>query len=168
MTLSLIVAVAENGTIGRDGAMPWRLSADLRRFRELTMGHCIIMGRKTYESIGRALPGRRTIVLTRTPNFTAADVQTAAGWDRAMQLADGDEQPFVIGEAPRFLQRRFPAQGACIKLWCMCGRREIRFFLPGTPPSGESSRNGEFRRTRKTRTPRRSILERQPPPGHEA
>ena len=119
MTLSLIVAVAENGTIGRDGAMPWRLSADLRRFRELTMGHCIIMGRKTYESIGRALPGRRTIVLTRTPNFTAADVQTAAGWDRAMQLADGDEQPFVIGEAPRFLQRRFPARahvsncGAC-------------------------------------------------------
>ncbi|MEM9187066.1 MAG: dihydrofolate reductase [Planctomycetota bacterium] len=67
MKLSLIVAASENQVIGRKGDLPWRLSADLRRFKRLTMGHCLIMGRKTYESIGRPLPGRVSIVLTRGP-----------------------------------------------------------------------------------------------------
>ena len=58
MTISLVVAVAENGVIGRENALPWRLSADLRRFKELTMGHTVIMGRKTFESIGKGLTGR--------------------------------------------------------------------------------------------------------------
>ena len=67
MRVSIIVAVAENGVIGRDGKLPWHLSADLRRFKKLTMGHTIIMGRRTWESISRPLPGRRMIVVSRQP-----------------------------------------------------------------------------------------------------
>lgn len=67
MKLTLVVAVSENGVIGREGGLPWRLSDDLRRFKRLTMGACMIMGRKTYDSIGRPLPGRRSLVLTRQP-----------------------------------------------------------------------------------------------------
>jgi dihydrofolate reductase len=102
MTLSLIVAVAENGVIGKDGDMPWRLSSDLRRFRQLTMGHCVLMGRKTYEAIGRPLPGRKMIVLTRTPGYQAGESLIAANWDQALELAAEDEQPFVIGGAELF------------------------------------------------------------------
>jgi dihydrofolate reductase len=102
MTLAMIVAIAENGVIGRRGDMPWRLSADLRRFRELTMGHCIIMGRKTFESIGRPLPGRTMIVLTRQPNYDAGEARVASTWDEALALAAGDDQPFVIGGADVF------------------------------------------------------------------
>ena len=65
MRLTLIAAVAENGVIGRGGQLPWRLSSDLQRFKRLTLGHHLIMGRRTFESIGRALPGRTTIVLSR-------------------------------------------------------------------------------------------------------
>ena len=67
--LSLIVAVAQNGVIGRAGGLPWHLSADLRRFKQITMGHTLIMGRKTYESIGRKLPGRTSIILTQQPDY---------------------------------------------------------------------------------------------------
>ena len=69
MTISLVVAVAENGVIGRENALPWRLSADLRRFKELTMGHTVIMGRKTFESIGKGLTGRRNLVVSRNPGM---------------------------------------------------------------------------------------------------
>ncbi|MGB6640987.1 MAG: dihydrofolate reductase, partial [Thermoanaerobaculia bacterium] len=65
MRLSIIVAVAENGVIGRDNDLPWYLPADLKRFKHLTMGHHLLMGRKTFEAIGRALPGRTTVVITR-------------------------------------------------------------------------------------------------------
>ena len=71
MTITLVAAVARNGTIGADGGLPWRLPADLKRFKALTMGHPMIMGRRTYDSIGRALPGRRTIVVTRDPAWSA-------------------------------------------------------------------------------------------------
>lgn len=67
--LVIVVAVSENGVIGRDGDLPWRLSADLKRFKQLTMGHPLVMGRKTYESIGRPLPGRLSIVLTRDASY---------------------------------------------------------------------------------------------------
>ena len=69
MRISLIVALAENGVIGRAGQIPWHLSADLRRFKQLTIGHHLIMGRKTFESIGRLLPGRTTVVLSRQDDF---------------------------------------------------------------------------------------------------
>ncbi len=87
LEITLVAAVAQNGTIGADGGLPWRLPADLRRFKSLTMGHTMIMGRKTYESIGRALPGRRTIVVTRDRRWTAPDVTVAHSVDQAIDLA---------------------------------------------------------------------------------
>ena len=71
MSVAIIVAVAENGVIGKDNQLIWRLSSDLKRFKSLTMGHPILMGRKTHESIGKALPGRENIVLTRNTNYEA-------------------------------------------------------------------------------------------------
>ena len=96
MNRSLIVAVAKNGVIGAGNRLPWKLPADLARFRRLTMGHHIIMGRKTYESIGRPLPGRTTIVLTRG-EFGAPDVKIARTLDEALAIARGDDEPFVCG-----------------------------------------------------------------------
>jgi dihydrofolate reductase len=81
--LIIVVAVAENGVIGRDNQLLWRLKSDLRRFRDLTWGKPMIMGRKTYESIGRPLPGRQTIVLTRDPGFSAEGVHVAHSWEQA-------------------------------------------------------------------------------------
>jgi dihydrofolate reductase len=103
MRISIIAAVAENGIIGREGQLPWRLSDDLRRFKQLTMGHTIIMGRRTWESIGRALPGRRTVVVSRRPDFRAnvEGVDTASGLDKALAIAQAanDEEVFIIGGA---------------------------------------------------------------------
>ena len=103
MRVSIIVAAAENGIIGRDGGLPWHLSDDLRRFKCLTMGHTIIMGRRTWESIGRALPGRRTIVVSRNPELQidVADVEVAASLDKALEFADasGEDQAFIVGGA---------------------------------------------------------------------
>ena len=82
--LTAVVAATNRGVIGRDGDMPWRLSTDLRRFKRRTMGGTLIMGRKTFDSIGRPLPGRRTIVLTRNRQWSAAGVETAAGPDEAI------------------------------------------------------------------------------------
>lgn len=100
MLLSLIVAVSENGVIGRGGGLPWRLSADLKRFKQITMGHSIIMGRRTWESIGRPLPGRRTIVVSRQAGYQPnPDVQVAQSLDAAIELAAsmGEIEAFVIG-----------------------------------------------------------------------
>lgn len=95
-----IVAVARNGVIGSGGAVPWRLSGDLPRFKRLTMGHVMIMGRKTFDSIGRPLPGRTTIVVTRNPTWSAEGVGVASSWDDALQSATGldpDGPVFVVG-----------------------------------------------------------------------
>ncbi len=102
MRVSLIVAMAENGVIGRGGKLPWRLSADLRRFRQLTMGHHVIMGRKTFESIGRPLPGRKLVILTRQADFHCPDAIVVHGWAEALAVVAGDEEPFVIGGAEIF------------------------------------------------------------------
>ncbi|MEM9352547.1 MAG: dihydrofolate reductase [Planctomycetota bacterium] len=104
MTLSVIVAAAENGVIGREGGLPWRLSADLKRFKRITMGHPMVMGRKTWESIGRALPGRTSIVVSRQPHYDPGveGVLTATDLDGALKLAvaaPGGEEVFVIGGA---------------------------------------------------------------------
>jgi dihydrofolate reductase len=93
--LMIVVAVADNGVIGRDNKLIWRLKTDLRRYRELTWGKPMIMGRKTYESIGRPLPGRETIVLTRDPNFSAAGVHVAGTWSEA--VATGDKAAARMG-----------------------------------------------------------------------
>lgn len=84
----IVVAAARDGVIGREGALPWRQKTDLRRFRDITIGKPLIMGRKTFASIGRALPGRETIVLTRDPDFSAAGVHVAGTLAEALALAE--------------------------------------------------------------------------------
>ena len=85
--ISLIAAVARNRAIGRGNALPWRLSSDLKRFKVLTMGKPFVIGRKTYQSIGKALPGRFSIVITRDPGFAAADIEVAHSLASALALA---------------------------------------------------------------------------------
>lgn len=90
MKLVIVAAVSENGVIGRDGDMPWRLRSDLRRFRARTMGRPIVMGRKTYESLGAPLKGRTNIVVSRDPAFAAPGIAVAADLARALESARGD------------------------------------------------------------------------------
>ncbi|MEZ6109463.1 MAG: dihydrofolate reductase [Pirellulaceae bacterium] len=99
MPLSLIVAMSENRVIGRDGDLPWRLSSDLRRFKSLTMGHHLLMGRKTFDSIGRCLPGRTTVVLSRDADFQAPGILVASDLTAALEFAKHDPEPFVVGGA---------------------------------------------------------------------
>jgi dihydrofolate reductase len=100
------------GVIGLDGDMPWRLSSDLRRFKQLTMGGVLIMGRRTYDSIGRPLPGRRTIVVTRNPDWASAGVDSALNPEKAMEMA-GQDRCFVVGGAEIYRQM-LPH---CCELW---------------------------------------------------
>ena len=97
MIISLIVAAAENGVIGRKGDLPWRLSDDLKRFKTVTMGKPIVMGRKTYESIGRPLPGRQNIVITRQPGYSAEGCDVVATVEQAVEVANDAEEIMVIG-----------------------------------------------------------------------
>ncbi|HEY9379645.1 MAG TPA: dihydrofolate reductase, partial [Burkholderiales bacterium] len=85
--ISLLVAVADNGVIGRDNQLPWHLSADLKRFKQLSVGKPIIMGRKTWDSLGRPLPDRRNIVVTRNPDFQASGAEVVTSLDEAIELA---------------------------------------------------------------------------------
>jgi dihydrofolate reductase len=95
--LALIAAVAQNGVIGVDNRLPWRIPEDLRRFRALTTGHSIIMGRKTWQSIGKPLPGRQNIVVTRQRDFEAPGADVVASLDAALAIASMPEPVFVIG-----------------------------------------------------------------------
>lgn len=103
--LAIIVAAAENGVIGRDNGLPWHLSEDLRYFKRVTMGKPVVMGRRTFESIGRPLPGRTNIVVTRRSDFRPEGVRVAAGLEQALDLAeqvaltDGVDEMLVIGGA---------------------------------------------------------------------
>jgi len=95
--ISLIVAASTNNTIGSKGELPWRLSSDLKRFKTLTMGKPIVMGRLTYESIGRPLPGRQNIVITRQADFEAAGCDVVASVDAAISAAGVAEEIMIIG-----------------------------------------------------------------------
>ncbi len=97
MSLSLIVAMARNRVIGHQGGMPWRLPADLRRFRRLTMGKPVIMGRRTHQSIGRPLPGRHNIVVTRRPEWQPPGCSVAGSLAAALELAAAADEVMVIG-----------------------------------------------------------------------
>ncbi|MCP3906118.1 MAG: dihydrofolate reductase [Planctomycetes bacterium] len=99
MTICIIAAMSENRVIGRDGGIPWHLPEDLRRFRRLTTGHTVIMGRRTYESIGRPLPERRCIVLSRHPDFDAGGAEIVRSFDEALDAAAEDEAVFIAGGA---------------------------------------------------------------------
>lgn len=101
MKLSMIVAVADNGVIGKDNSLPWRLSADLKRFKSLTTGHHLLMGRKTFQSIGRPLPNRTTIVLSRGAPELPDGVLSASSLAEAIDIAKeaGETEAFVAGGA---------------------------------------------------------------------
>ncbi len=100
MRVSLVVAVARGGVIGRDGGLPWHLSEDLARFREVTIGHPVVMGRRTWDSLPerfRPLPGRRNIVVTRNPAWAGEGAERAGSLEEALALAAGAERVSVIG-----------------------------------------------------------------------
>jgi len=97
MKTALIAAIAENGIIGKGNEMPWHLPSDLKRFRQLTLNSSVIMGRKTFESIGKALDKRENFVITRNPEFTAAGVRTATSLWEALTMAPASETRFIIG-----------------------------------------------------------------------
>jgi dihydrofolate reductase len=100
--ISLIVAVADSGAIGRDNTLPWHLPEDLKRFKRITMGKPIVMGRKTYESIGKALPGRHNIVVTRSPDYRREGITVVHGVDTALAAAGEEPEIMVIGGAELF------------------------------------------------------------------
>lgn len=106
MRLSIIAALSTNNVIGRDNAVPWRLSTDLKRFKALTMGHHLIMGRKTYESVGRPLPGRVNVVITRREDFAAEGVTVVHSLEEAIRLAAaaGEGEAFIAGGAEIYQQ----------------------------------------------------------------
>ena len=100
MILSAIAAVAQNGIIGKDNDLIWHLPDDLKHFKNLTKGHTIIMGRKTWESIGsKPLPKRRHIIITRNANYFASGAEVVTSVEAAIALAENDDQPFIVGGA---------------------------------------------------------------------
>ena len=139
MRVSLIVAMAENRTIGVDGDMPWHISGDLRNFRQLTLGHPVVMGRKTYQSIGGALPGRANIVVTRDRDFRAPDADVVHDLEEALVKAaanaeiEGVEEVFVIGGAEIYAQAVGRAQRVYLT--------EVHQKLPGNAFFPELARN---------------------------
>ena len=97
--VSLIVAVAKNGVIGVKNTLPWHLPEDLKHFRALTTGHHIIMGRKTYDSLGRLLPGRTTVIVTRNRNYQVEGAVVVHSLEEAVQVCANDSETFLIGGA---------------------------------------------------------------------
>jgi dihydrofolate reductase len=97
MSLSIIVALSENHVIGSGNQLPWKLSADLKRVKALTMGHHLIMGRKTYESIGRPLPGRTNVIITRNGSYAPEGCVVVNSLAAALELAKEDSEAFVFG-----------------------------------------------------------------------
>ncbi len=99
MAVSLIVAVSENGVIGRDGGLPWRLSGDLKHFKSTTTGHHLIIGRRTWDEVGQPLPGRTMVVVTRSRALQAEGVTIVRSLDKALEVARNDDEPFIGGGA---------------------------------------------------------------------
>lgn len=146
MIISLIVAVARNGIIGRDGQLPWRLSTDLRRFRTLTMGKPMIMGRKQYQSVGRPLDGRDNIVVTRNTVFAAPGIIVAHDFDaalakaRSLASARGVDEVMVIGGADIFTLAMPVADRIYLTEVHADVSGDVIFHPPGPPSWREVSR----------------------------
>lgn len=102
--ISIIVAMAQNRTIGINNTLPWRCPADLKHFKSLTMGHHMIMGRKTFDSIGKPLPGRTTVVVTRNPELKIDGCIVTHSLDQAIAACAGDEEIFIVGGAELYAQ----------------------------------------------------------------
>lgn len=97
MEISIIVAIAENGVIGGGNELLWHIPDDLKRFKRITSGHSVIMGRKTYESIGKPLPNRRNIVISRNPSFAVAGAEVACSIANALEMTKSENEVFIIG-----------------------------------------------------------------------
>ena len=95
--VTIIAAISENGVLGRDNKLIWHLPEDLKRFKQLTSGHAIIMGRKTFESLPKALPNRHNIVISKNKNFSAEGITVCHSLKEALEACRGDSQPFIIG-----------------------------------------------------------------------
>ncbi len=128
----LVVARAENGVIGKDGKLPWHLPADLKHFKQVTMGTPMIMGRKTFESLPGLLPGRRHIVLTRAPTWSAPGAETVASVDEAIRTADA-ERISVVGGAEIF--DLFMPRATAIELTEVHLDAEGDTFMPAPDPA---------------------------------
>lgn len=129
MKISIIAAMDENRAIGIDNRLPWRLSYDLKRFKKLTLGHHIIMGRKTFESIGKALPGRENIIVTRNLSFLAPGCMVTNSPLEAIELARkrGEEEVFVIGGEEIFRNVMDIADKFYLTIVHSCGNADIYF-----------------------------------------
>lgn len=104
MRLSLIAAMASNRAIGIRNTLPWHLPEDLKRFKALTMGHHIVMGRKTYDSIGKPLPGRDTVIVTRNADYAVPGCLAVNSLDAALTVSHGDDEVFFVGGAELYRQ----------------------------------------------------------------
>jgi dihydrofolate reductase len=102
--ISLVVAAARNNAIGKGNALPWSLPNDLKHFKDVTSGHAVVMGRKTFESIGRPLPNRRNIVITRQEDYKPEGVEVVGSLDAAIAAVPAGEEAFVIGGGEIFKQ----------------------------------------------------------------
>ena len=144
MSIAILVAMAKNGTIGIDNALPWRCPEDLKRFKELTMGHSMIMGRKTFDSIGRALPGRTTIVVTRNANLRIEGCLIAHSLHQALKMCEKDAQVFIVGGAEIYAQ----SLGLADTLYIT----EIQHDVPGDAHFPEFDRTAWRETSREMRT----------------
>jgi dihydrofolate reductase len=108
--ICLIAALAENRVIGKNNALPWHLPADLKRFKAITMGHPVVMGRKTYESIGKPLPGRRNLVITRNRGYSAPGCEVVHSLDEAIAACRDAQEIFIIGGAELYREALARAQ----------------------------------------------------------
>jgi dihydrofolate reductase len=144
--IAFVVAVAENGVIGRDGQLPWRLPTDLKRFRKLTLGKPVIMGRKTYASIGKPLDGRDTIVVTRQRDFdpggahVAASVEEAIALGRQLAAGRGADEVMIIGGEEIFRIALPQAQRIYLTLVHGTPAGDTRFDVPDDPVWRETAR----------------------------
>jgi dihydrofolate reductase len=130
MTVSLIVAVSDNGVIGLDGGLPWHLPRDLKHFKATTMGHHLIIGRRTWDEVGKPLPGRTMVVVTRSLRFEAAGATVVHSLEEALEVSKKDEEPFVGGGA--YIYRMALARDLVDRLYVTRVHAEVEgdTFLP--------------------------------------
>lgn len=129
MQLTLIVAYAQNRVIGRDNTLPWKLPSDLAHFKRTTLGHPVIMGRKTWESLGRPLPGRRNIVITRNPDYVATGAECVSSLAQAIKCLQEAPKAFVIGGA-QIYQEALPFAQDVIATEVLADIEGDAFFAP--------------------------------------
>ncbi|MBS3168610.1 dihydrofolate reductase [Candidatus Woesearchaeota archaeon] len=130
MDLAIIVAVSENQVIGNKGRIPWKISEDLKRFKALTMGHPIIMGRETHESIGKPLPGRLNIVLTSNTLYTKEGIRIAHSFEEAVEIASEENKEFAYAIGGQRVYERAMSDAKKIELTRVFGTYEGDRFFP--------------------------------------